>query len=1030
MPLKKNIIDIPLGGGVDEKTHPNLVEAPQARKLVNYEFDKTGSLSKRAGFTSFAAPNSTPVTRHFVEASKQLFAVTAEKTEAYDPESASWIELNEGVVPCEVDNWSLFHGVAAVFSADAANCNGYRCTVWDTREQSDEVWVTITAQNENEVIVPPTNIEDDPNLTLSLGNAPKVVGFQDVFIILALDTSGDINYLIYDTTTLSFGSSGTLLSNAVAYDVHVASEVETSFHMIVTLAASTSLYEVDDSASILNSVTGLTGASQLSPDGRTVFHNPATSTIYYGVVDEVAGPTWNTSVFTIDDAYVGPATAGAVVMSHGASDAAVTGSAQHAVSICLRGASNALWIVGGVYDPVGLNDETGLVQWADLTSAGALTGTAGIRYNLALTTKAFQPTNHSPMVGVRICNNFPYGAEQKLSPNVGSALVYPTGLVVSRGTTEVGAPELRVVARYHQDKIDFAGGFNNAITSYIPAISSVNEYYTFPGIVRVFGYRASTDQILGIEQIGLTFDPLRLFMGEVGPGAIIASGQVGYVDGVSSAELCPHTAPVSFGIAQSGTSSGPGFVSFAFAYVVFDREGNLYYSPVSLKVPAYDLTNGEDFDISLALRPPTAFSDYSSKNLQYAYFVSGGSTEAEAEAGPFVGPQVFPEGTPDAPPKQHRFTYSITISSVPEPVGPLMYTEGGVFPNISPPGFIDAAIGGGRVWGIPGEKRDEIWFSKKLKVNSAPEFSAELTIPILESGFEGVAIETMDDKVVVFSESRIIYVGGEGPNDAGQLGSFVGPVLVSADAGCINRNSVVSGPFGIVFQSEKGIYLLNRGLQLTYIGAPVEDSLGGRSILSADLVPEKNQVRFVLNTSETVVLVYDYFVEEWCTFEYTNLQDTRSTFTYDNTYGVIGSTQVSLENSSVYTDRGAAYYTELVTNWFKLKNIAGYQRVWRATVVGDYYTGDFQVQVRYDYDDGTSTTHEWTDAEIAAFPDGTTPFEVSIHIPRQKTESLCFRIRERPSTPANLGRGISLNRLTLEAGLKEGTKPLPDGNNR
>ena len=101
----------------------------------------------------------------------------------------------------------------------------------------------------------------------------------------------------------------------------------------------------------------------------------------------------------------------------------------------------------------------------------------------------------------------------------------------------------------------------------------------------------------------------------------------------------------------------------------------------------------------------------------------------------------------------------------------------------------------------------------------------------------------MDEKLVIFKESAIFYLSGDGPNNLGQQDTFIKPELVSSDIGCININSVVLTPDGLMFKSKKGIYLLSRSMQLAYIGANVE-AFNDLKVSSAIVVPEENQVRF------------------------------------------------------------------------------------------------------------------------------------------------------------------------------------------
>lgn len=55
---------------------------------------------------------------------------------------------------------------------------------------------------------------------------------------------------------------------------------------------------------------------------------------------------------------------------------------------------------------------------------------------------------------------------------------------------------------------------------------------------------------------------------------------------------------------------------------------------------------------------------------------------------------------------------------------------------------------------------------------------------------------------------------GNGPDATGANSDYGDPTLITSDVGCINDNSVVIMPQGLMFQSAKGIYLLDQSLKL------------------------------------------------------------------------------------------------------------------------------------------------------------------------------------------------------------------------
>src|SRR6185312_8652598 len=137
-------------------------------------------------------------------------------------------------------------------------------------------------------------------------------------------------------------------------------------------------------------------------------------------------------------------------------------------------------------------------------------------------------------------------------------------------------------------------------------------------------------------------------------------------------------------------------------------------------------------------------------------------------------------------------------------------------------------------------------------------------------------------------------VAGDGPDNTGAGSPFPPVQYLATDVGCINPDSVVVTQLGIFFQSAKGIFLLTRGDETQYIGAPVENpsssttfdtsELGGLempmgygigqtspgsvtrtytigNITSAVLAPKTTEVRFT--TDQGTTLIYDYFQQQW-----------------------------------------------------------------------------------------------------------------------------------------------------------------------
>lgn len=354
----------------------------------------------------------------------------------------------------------------------------------------------------------------------------------------------------------------------------------------------------------------------------------------------------------------------------------------------------------------------------------------------------------------------------------------------------------------------------------------------------------------------------------------------------------------------------------------------------------------------------------------------------------------------------------------PQPSAPTAYDEGGELGSEPLPPILDVASTQRRLFAIDAEDRLSVWFSKPFVAGYAPEFNAALRIRCAAEGGDLVALATLDDKLVLFKERRI-YVTPvfSGPDANGNGTAFQPPREVAADTGCVNANSVATGPWGVVFQSERGIYALGRDLGLTWIGEAVKDSLGDATILAATVVPEATEVRFLLSTGRA--LVWDYRVGSWATWD--NVPGAHAT-TWRGKWARLLSGGSVEHDSEGYDapDTSDRPMLSITTAWVKLaQGLQGYQRIWTASILGDHYSGDLAVDVGYDYEDEWTDSHSFREAEIQSWE----RMQIKIKPTRQKCMAIRFRVREiaMSGTAATVGRGFVLQSLQLEVGIKRGS---------
>ena len=343
-----------------------------------------------------------------------------------------------------------------------------------------------------------------------------------------------------------------------------------------------------------------------------------------------------------------------------------------------------------------------------------------------------------------------------------------------------------------------------------------------------------------------------------------------------------------------------------------------------------------------------------------------------------------------------------------------LYTTGGEVDNIAAPAVSALATYRNRAVYLTPESPLSWGYSKQIIPGTPVEFNSELFIQAVDpKGGNLTALAEMDDKIILFKNSYMFYVVGEGPSPSGLNNDYQDPQVISTDTGCINQNSIVLTPIGLMFQSPKGIYLLNRALQVSYIGAEVE-AFNGATVTSAILINSLNQVRFTLNTG--VALVYDYYFQQWSVF--TNINAADSTFFQNQHTYITQGGVISQENMSVFTDSGAFIPLFMETSWFSFAGLQGFERFYKMLLLGDYKSPHtLNITVAYDFNTAP--------VNIDPIPVLSDPgvYQFRIFPPQQKCEA--FKLTIGDSQTSSFGEGFSFSGINLEVGIKQGLFKMP-----
>lgn len=440
-------------------------------------------------------------------------------------------------------------------------------------------------------------------------------------------------------------------------------------------------------------------------------------------------------------------------------------------------------------------------------------------------------------------------------------------------------------------------------------------------------------------------------------------------------------------------------------YSWLDFQGNLHRSAPSLPVSITSVGNSAIqvavTSLNLTTKDNVVIEIYRYSAGQQTYY------ETTSVAAPFLNdPTVATQTFQD-----QNFDSDILGNTI-------LYTTGGVLPNDASPATSLMAMWQSRLWVVNAEDTNLLWYSKQVIEATPVEFSADLTLYIpptqgVQTASQGVsALYAMDDKLIIFKRNSIYYVTGQGPDITGAQSTYGDPIIVNATVGCTNPNSIVLMPSGLMFQSDKGIWLLGRDLSTQYIGAPVQ-RYNTNTVASALVIPGTTQVRFTLNTG--VILMYDYFFNQWGTF---NGAGGVSSVIYQSLHTYVdGAGALFQESPGVYTDEGVSdVLMSFTTSWINLAGLQGFQRAYWFYVLGTYLTPHTMTWgIAYDYDSTIVQTTTIT-------PDSSKTVEQwRVFLDRMKCESIQLTFNETDSTP---GAGLTLSGLNMVIGTKKGYNTL------
>ena len=316
-------------------------------------------------------------------------------------------------------------------------------------------------------------------------------------------------------------------------------------------------------------------------------------------------------------------------------------------------------------------------------------------------------------------------------------------------------------------------------------------------------------------------------------------------------------------------------------------------------------------------------------------------------------------------------------------------------------------VAGARIFlaGIAGSP-NTIWYSKQRGDGEVVAFNGQLAFDVPPTGGAITAIAFLNETLVVFRESAIYAVSGDGQDNDGQGNNFNTPTIISLDVGARDSQSIGVTSQGILFKSAKGWHRLDRGWNVQYIGAQVFD-YDDETIVATTVMPGTHEVRFL---SSARMLVWDDVADQWGE---RTIGGGLDACVWNGSYVCLTNAGPLIEQADYSS---VNYGMSIETPWIKMADLQGAGRVRWAEILGEFESSCVvHIQSAYDYETDKNGAWLWRDDSYWT-PNVTTPggkLQFRHGLSFQQCEAIKFAIKVIGAASASfqslaIGGGITL----------------------
>jgi len=1030
--LEQKMVPLNFAGGLERKTDDKQTPPTSQLVLQNANFERPGAINKRNGFTRlgrYIAGTTDRITdgKALARRNDELIAFDANNSYSYAPGAQQWTD--KGSVSSVHPSLEKIDSNASALDYDingATHSGGLQCYAFvrDTATGT-QVYVSVLDTDTGQIVRAGTAVYTD-------GWRPKVIAYRNSFLIYVVDRlAATINVarlsIMQPLATLTFAQ---ITGNAADVDSLATTASYQAYDVIRVDSAqggSDSIYLVfnNRAAATGTSLWWFDSDSVLTPNTKINIASVAArrcTVIYDAFRDGPAIAYWdgttlryrlyNATLVTLRS--FGNIAAIANVIS-------VTGVSMSETFVDLRW----YYCVAAVPPLVYVARTTDMVATISIAMgvpfSNGSTSSSVLSRGVLLASKAW---SYASTPYVAICQLSTLQCTYFVVDGV-------TNRVVVRALPGIGA-------------FPFTGGTIGVSTFTLPDVATVDSTTFRFAVGQILGLGSSTNSAsvevggilpIGVSAMTLDFaDPEASYRTAEAAGSMhLGGGLLQMYDGLGFVEHGFNLYPEDLTV--TGLSAGSTYsYQYVGVYEWSDNAGNLHRSAPSVAVTATSsaaISGANDASIAF---PTLRLTQKTEANGRSDVMLAVYRTEDAAAASGGTLLYRLPYTSTNV---NNTSVDSVTITDSTTDAdliaGAPLYTDGTppVIENIASPPPLALAAHKNRMFVVDATNPLTIQYSKQVSPGVPVEFGEGFVVNVTPEGGNVTALASMDDKLVIFKRGSIYVLTGDGPAATGEFDDFGTPTFVTSDSGCINQRSIGTTPDGIMFQSDKGIKMLTRALQVVDIGAPVQD-LALAGCTSCVQIADRDQL--VLTFDDRTALVFDYFVGQWA--QYNNIAAVDSLI-WQNTHVYLRSDGVALiEDADTFTDDGSFIPFKIKTAWLQFGGMQGYQRLYRVLLLGTYKSPHtLYVDVAYDFNPTIVQTLTITPTTATTYgsvsPYGSesvyggvfAPYQWRVNPTRQKCQSIQLTIRDAEGTDP--GASCTLSGMTAVVGVIPGPNRMP-----